>query len=149
MEDYSSPSKIPKIHHPEADVIHDRLQLLAYKCHDPTVNPRETGQQLCTLATDVMAIMSRWQKQKQGLQQTVQSLRTELNRTKRQLAEAQGSAELLAATKDFCKDDLNHVATQTDAPSAENADTLNSSKEFGKDDLHDTTQALPVEDGDA
>lgn len=31
MADCTSPSKIPKIHHPEADVIHDRLQLLAVR----------------------------------------------------------------------------------------------------------------------
>lgn len=88
---------------------------------------------------------------------TVQTLRTELIKTKTKLSEAQGSAELLAATKDFCKDgkacsgtffftssqnndnvlffftDLNHVATQTDSPSAENEDMLNSTKDFCKD----------------
>lgn len=31
MADYTSPSKIPKIHHPEADVIRDRIQLLAVR----------------------------------------------------------------------------------------------------------------------
>lgn len=51
-----------------------------------------------------MTIMSRWQKQQLALQHTVQTLRTELIKTKTKLSEAQGSAELLAATKDFCKD---------------------------------------------
>lgn len=54
--------------------------------------------------TDLMTIMSQWQKQQLALQQTVQTLRTELIETKTKLSEAQGSAELLAATKGFCKD---------------------------------------------
>jgi len=48
--------------------------------------------------------MSQWHRQKIALQNTVQILRTELNKTKTKLSEAQGLAELLAATKDFCKD---------------------------------------------
>lgn len=80
------------------------LILCSFKCHDSAVNPRETAQQLCTLATDLMTIMSWWQKQHIALQNTIKTLRTELHKTKTELTEAEGSVELLTATKDICKD---------------------------------------------
>lgn len=54
-----------------------------------------------------MSVMSRWQKQKTALQQTIVTLRKELQKTQQQLSKVQASAETLAATQDFCKDGKN------------------------------------------
>ncbi|KAG9261397.1 hypothetical protein AMEX_G24926 [Astyanax mexicanus] len=116
MSNFSSPSKIPKIQDPEADRICERLQLLAYKCRDPAANQAETAQQLCTVATDIMAMMSRCTKQNAGLQQTIKMLRKEREELLEEITKAKAASEAIAATAAFCKDEQQESSTQTPDP---------------------------------